>query len=88
MDIEAEIHDLKRRVGDLEGAVNVLAGQIGRLHPDLTTLRQQSASRFDGIDRVMDGIVKRLDQVNLQVWSLRDDFPHLVGDAIRHALGK
>ena len=46
MDVEREIHDLKRRVGDLEGAMNVLNGNVGQLHPGLTTLTSSSAMLF------------------------------------------
>ena len=58
MDIEHEIRELKRRVGELEGAVNVVAGQVGK-------------------------VADRLDTLNTQLWSLRDDMPDLVTPAIR-----
>ena len=38
MDVEQEIRDLKRRVGDLEGAMNVMSGQVSQVHPDLMSL--------------------------------------------------
>lgn len=82
MDVEREIHDLKRRVGDLEGAVNVLSGQVGKIHPELVALGETSGKRFDIIDTTMDRLVSRLDTMNTQVWSLRDDMPILLADAI------
>lgn len=83
MDVEAEIHDLKRRVGDLEGAVNVLAGQIGRVHPEMIAQGEAAARRFDTVDGAIERVVARLDAVNTQVWSLRDDLPVLLADALR-----
>lgn len=86
MDFESEIKDLKRRVGDLEGAVNVLAGKIGSVHPELVSLGARTAGRFDGIEKSMGKLTKQLEDVNTQVWSLRDDFPELVGNAMKAAL--
>lgn len=88
MDIETEILDLKRRVGDLEGAVNVLTGQLRDVHPNLVSLHSQTTERFDVVETLMGRIVSRLDDVNLQVWSLRDDFPTLVSEALNQARRK
>ena len=82
MDYETEIKDLKRRVGDLEGAVNVLAGSAG-LQPELQALRGLTVSGFDKVEDTMSRFVRRLDTMNTQIWSLRDDFPDLVGAALR-----
>jgi len=86
MDFENEIKDLKRRVGDLEGAVNLLAGNFSNVHPELVSLKAATEDRFDGIDVGMGRLIKKLDAVNTQVWSLRDDFPVLIGDAIKSAM--
>lgn len=86
MDIEMEIKDLKRRVGDLEGAVNVLAGKFADVHPELVSLKEATVARLDGIDAGMGRLTKQLVDVNTQVWSLRDDFPELIGDAVKSAL--
>jgi hypothetical protein len=83
MDVEFEIRDLKRRVGDLEGAVNVLAGHVGGVQPELLALRNLTASHFDKFEVTMGSFVKRLDTMNTQIWSLRDDFPDLLSAAVR-----
>ena len=85
MDLETEIKDLKRRVGDLEGAVNVLAGQFSKVHPGLVALTESAGRRFDSVDSLINRAVERLDTVNTQVWSLRDDLPHLVATALRQS---
>lgn len=83
MDVEAEIKELKRRVAHLESAVSVLAGHVGGLQPGLEALKDISIDRFDKIEDAMSRFVHRLDTMNTQIWSLRDDFPELIGNAIR-----
>lgn len=83
MDVEAEIKELKRRIANLEGAVSVLAGHVGGLQPDLQTLKDISVDRFTKIEEAMSRFVNRLDTMNTQIWSLRDDFPELIGNALR-----
>ena len=85
MDIVIEIENLKRRVGDLEGAVNVLTRQLGKVHPDLVSLTETTLKRFDNVENLINRAVTRLDSVNSQVWSLRDDFPHVITAAIKAA---
>lgn len=82
MDVETEILELKRRVGDLEGAVNVLAGQISQIGPGIASFRQTAGERFDGVEGLMSRVVSRLDTLNTQVWSLRDDLPELISQAV------
>ena len=79
MDVESEIHELKRRVGDLEGAVNVLAGQISKVHPEVVSLSKSAELRFDKVESLMVKVTERLDLMNTQLWSLRDDLPNLIG---------
>lgn len=88
MDIEAEIVDLRRRVGDLEGAVNVLTGKISSVQPDVAALKDLSVKRFNTIDDTMDRFVKRLDTINTMVWGLRDDLPDLLGAAVSRAIAR
>ena len=88
MDIEHEITALKRRVGDLEGAVNVLTGQIGNVHPDLVALSTVATSRFDKVEDLVGKVFGRMDLMNTQIWSLRDDMPELVAAALAKAANK
>lgn len=83
MDVEAEIRDLKRRVGDLEGAVNVLSSHVGRVRPDLAALSAASATRFDTVEDLVGKVAVRLDTLNTQVWSLRDDLPEMIASAMQ-----
>ncbi len=87
MDVESEILDLKRRVGDLEGAVNVLTGQVAKIDPHLIALSTKHEGRFDKIEDLVGKMTSRLDLLNTQMWSLRDDLPDLVRDGIKKGLG-
>jgi outer membrane murein-binding lipoprotein Lpp len=82
MDIEAELLQLKRRVDDLEGAINVLVGQVRAVHPELLAFKTEAARRFDAADGQMNRVLQRLDTLNSQVWSLRDDLPSLLRQAL------
>jgi hypothetical protein len=83
MDLEAELKHLKQRMDDLEGIVNTLAGQFRAIHPELVALKTETSRRFDAADGAMARIVSRLDTVNTQVWSLRDDLPMLLRRAMQ-----
>jgi hypothetical protein len=82
MDVETEILDLKRRMGDLEGAVNVLTGHLREVHPELRALGEVTGRRFDSVDALFGRVFARLDTMNTQIWSLRDDMPDLLSQAL------
>lgn len=84
MNVENEIKELKRRVGDLEGAVSVLTGQVGKVHPDLVALAAANGSSFDKVETMVGKVVSRLDLLNTQIWSLRDDMPQMVATALKN----
>ena len=83
MNYEHEINDLKRRVGDLEGAVSVLSGQLGKVQPELTALGAASTHRFDKMEQLIAKTTSQLELLNTQVWSIRDDLPVLLSEALR-----
>ncbi|MEQ1697669.1 MAG: hypothetical protein ABL901_17680 [Hyphomicrobiaceae bacterium] len=82
MDVEAEIGDLKRRICDLEETVNGMTKDLACVGPELVALRDAMLKRFDLNMATMDRLVNRLDFMNTQVWSLRDDMPTLMADAL------
>ena len=67
MDVESEIKDLKRHVGDLEGAVNVIAGKLGSVHPEILALSSASTEHFDKVEETMGHISLQLDEINSQI---------------------
>lgn len=89
MDIESEIRNLKKRVDDLEGAFSVLTGQLRTVAPGLADLSKETRSHFDRLDTTLRGldiqistVGARMNGLELQVWSLRDDLPALLGAAV------
>jgi hypothetical protein len=100
MNVEAEIRDLKRRVGELEGSCGEgtfgsLAHQISTFHKDLLAFQEKTEQRFDQIDAKfdkMDGkfdkIDSRLDHFDRNVGELGTDLRKIVGDTMREVLAE
>ncbi len=100
MDVEAEIRDLKRRVGELEGSFGFLSGQVREVHRSLLAFQEDADTRFDRVDARFDrvetelsgvkgdlGAVKAdIGAVKADVHQLREDLPGIVGGAVREAL--
>jgi archaellum component FlaC len=100
MDVEGEIRDLKRRVGELEGGFGFLTQQVRTVHLDLLNFQSQTNQRFDKVDgrldkvegrldRVevrLDGVEGRLGRVESEIRQLREELPTVVGDVMREVL--
>jgi hypothetical protein len=93
MDVESEIRDLKRRVGELESPFGFLTGQLRDVHRSLLSFQEETNTRFDRVDARFDGIDARFDRVETDlggvkddVRRLREDLPGIVGGAVREAL--
>ncbi|MGE0848556.1 MAG: hypothetical protein AB7O44_02895 [Hyphomicrobiaceae bacterium] len=86
MDVEAEIRDLKRRVGELEGGFGFLTQQVQAVHRDLLGFQEQTDQRFDTVDARLDKVEAEIRGVKADVTSLRKDLPTIVGDAMREVL--
>src|SRR5947207_15499738 len=93
MNVEAEIRDLKRRVGEIEGSFGFLTQQIKSVHKDLLTFQAKTEQRFETIDQKFaavdvrfDKVDGRLDRVDTGIRKLREDMPGIVGDALRTAM--
>ena len=89
MDIEAEIRDLKRRVGELEGSFGFLTEQVKGVHKDLLRFEEKSDrklqehdARFDRLDGKIDAVDRKIDS---KVDGLAKALPGIVGDAVREA---
>lgn len=100
MDVEAEIRDLKRRVGGLEGGFGFLTQQVQAVHRDLLGFQEQTDQRFDKVERDIEGLKADVHGVKAdvagvqadtrglkaEVASLRKDLPTVVGDVMREVL--
>src|SRR5436853_5756729 len=83
MNVEAEIRDLKRRVGEIEGSFGFLTQQIKTVHKDLLTFQAKTEQRFEAVDARFDRVDGRLDRLDTGIRKLREDMPGIVGDAMR-----
>jgi len=54
MNVEAEIRDRKRRVGELEGSFGFLAQQVTAVHKDLLAFEQKTEESFQQADARLD----------------------------------
>ena len=93
MDVEGEIRDLKRRVGELEGGFGFLTQQVRAVHLDVLNFQDQTNQRFDKVDGRLDKVEGRLDRVEgrlmrveTEVRQLREELPTVVGDVMREVL--
>lgn len=64
MDVESEIRDLKRRVGELEGGSQFHTNQLRDVHRDLLGFQAETDARFDKVDGRLDRIDGRMDRVD------------------------
>jgi predicted RNase H-like nuclease (RuvC/YqgF family) len=90
MDVEAEIRDLKRRVGELEGSFGFLTQQVKGVHRDLLAFQQATEQRFDRLEQRLDTVEQRLerkiDAVDLKVDRLARQLPTDIAEVMREVL--
>jgi len=86
MDVEGEIRDLKRRVGELDGGFGFLTQQVRTVHLDLLGFQSQTNARFDKVEGRLDRVEKEVRAVKAEVASLREELPTVVGDVMREVL--
>ncbi len=96
IDVEAEIRDLKRRVGELEGSFGFLTEQVKAVHKDLLDFEAKTEQRFVKVDERFDKVDKRFDnlehkvdgldrKIDSKIDGLAKALPGIVGDAVREA---
>lgn len=89
MDVEAEIRDLKRRVGELEGSFGFLTQQVKGVHKDLLVFEEKAEQRFQKVDERFDRLESKIDaidrKIDHKIDGLAKALPGIVGDAVRDA---
>jgi predicted nucleic acid-binding Zn-ribbon protein len=86
MDVEAEIRDLNRRVGEMDGSFGLLTEQVKGVHKDLLAFEAKTEQRFNKVDQRFDKVDDRLDHLDTELRGLRTDMPKIVGDTMREVL--
>jgi hypothetical protein len=96
MDVEAEIRDLKRRVGELEGSFGFLTEQVRGVHKDLLAFEAKTEENFDHVDKRFDRLETKVDRletkfdsldrkIETKVDGLAKSLPGIVGQEVREA---
>jgi len=93
MDVETEIRDLKRRVGELEGSFSFLTSQVRGVHRDLIGFQEETRTFQESTKGYQVRTEKRLDRLEPVVTELKTDLkqlraelPGIVGDVMREVL--
>ena len=93
MNVEAEIRELQRRVGELEGTFGFLTNQIKTVHKDLLAFEARTEQRLEKVEGRLDKIEVRLekvegklDLVDASINGLRKDLPEIVASTMREVL--
>jgi cytochrome c556 len=86
MNVEAEIRDLKRRVGELEGSFGFLTDQVKSVHRDLLAFRADTEQFQAKTEQFQAKTEQRFDRVEKSVKDLRADMPGIVGSTMREVL--
>ena len=63
MDVEAEIRELKRRVGELEGSFGFLTGQLRDVHRSLLGFQEETSESFGKIDVRLGNVEQKVDEL-------------------------
>ncbi|MGA9431955.1 MAG: hypothetical protein WBV65_20785, partial [Xanthobacteraceae bacterium] len=86
MNVEAEIRDLKRRVGELEGSFGFLTQQVQNVHKDLLAFEEKTEQRFNIVDQRFDRLESKVDaldrKIDTKVDGLAKSLPGIIRDAL------
>ena len=88
MDVENEIRDLKRRVGEIEGSQDFLTQQLKGVHRDLLAFPAASKQEFERVHRHLRDHDGRFGRLQDDIRGLRTDMPRIVASAMREVLGE
>ena len=95
MNVEAEIRDLKRRVGELEGSFGFLTQQVKSVHRDLLAFQERTEQRFDKIDARFETVDARFEKVDgrfdrleKEARDFRKNLPEMISSTMRDVLAE
>jgi hypothetical protein len=89
MDVEAEIHDLRRPVGELEGSFGFLTRQVQSVHKDLLSFEEKTDARLRAHDARFDRLEAKVDaldrKIDAKVDGLANALPGIIIDTVHEA---
>lgn len=63
MDVESEIRELKRRVGELEGSHGFVGGQVRDVHRALLGFQEETGGRLDRLESKVEEMDHKIDEL-------------------------
>jgi hypothetical protein len=85
MNVEAEIRELERRVGEL-GSFGFLTQQLRAVHKNLLAFQERTEQRFEKIDGRFEKVDGRFNRLEKEVRDLCKDMPGIVASTMREVL--
>jgi len=86
MNVEAEIRDLQRRVGELEGSFGFLTQQIKSVHKDLLAFQNGMEHFQESMEHFKANTERRFEKVEANINGLRKELPEIVASSMREVL--
>jgi SMC interacting uncharacterized protein involved in chromosome segregation len=87
MDVEAEIRDLKRRAGELEGSFGFLTRQVQGVHKDLLSFEEKTEKKLQEHDSRFDRLESKVEALDLKIDTkidgLAKSLPGIVAETMR-----
>jgi hypothetical protein len=90
MDVESEIRDLKRRVGEIEGTYGFLSGQVREVHRAVLGFQEQTGERFERVEERFDALEgrtgrleSRLERFEARTEQQLDALPRALAEIVR-----
>jgi hypothetical protein len=83
MDVESEIRDLKRRVGEIEGTYGFLSSQVREVHRAVLGFQEQTNERFDTVESRVDDVRNRLQHFEAATQRHLDALPRALAEIVR-----
>jgi predicted nucleic acid-binding Zn-ribbon protein len=73
MNVEAEIRELQRRVGELEGSFGFLTNQVKNVHKDLLAFQEEMGDFKESMEQFKSDTGRRFERVEASINGLRKD---------------
>ncbi len=83
MDVESEIRDLKRRVGELEGTYGFLTGQVRDVHRAVLGFQEANTEELGGIKSDLSQLGSKVERFETRTEQQLDALPRALAEIVR-----